>query len=668
MSYSYILRYAVQPGFHVDEKLEQLVAYCKNGRIDDVMFFVNEEDLNQGHLTLEETVPWMEVIAKAKPMLSAIGVTTSINPWSTLIHSNSGRTLRPGQKIELMMDSEGKQSTAVACPLGPEWRNYISEMYAYYATLEPNMIWVEDDFRLHNHRPMKWGGCFCDVHMAEFSRRIGRTVSREEFIAGVIKPGEPHPFRKVWLDTGRDTMSESARRIGEAVHKVSPKTIVGLMSSYPEVHCAEGRDWNGILSGLAGSGTPMVDRPSLGAYSEEAAPNYLWAFMTNSRMVQAVAPESTDLYPELENFPYTRLSKSHRLTQFQIESCFSLAPKGITINVESMGGNGIMVEEGNDKVLAAMKDFAERVTELGLSSADEVGVQVLASTKSSYTLNTPSVESMEELYPVENFWAGLLSSYGIANRYCMEKIPSGGVVAVSGQYFRNLSRAEIEKLFADNFVLLEGEAAFTLLELGLGDIVGIRGIKTHIPESGVQSYEQVCDGKIYCGLKEARASAHKGSGRFLEIDYSRAPLMKTVAKSPAGRDVFPGMVVQGRCFILPWGWVVGRNIAQFMSPVRQEVIQDVLVSSGSVCPIFVKKWPYVTVNVYKKGGKTTLLLTNWTLDDVDSVRLYAPGLSIEGLRELSRKSGLVAADIVREGDDVVLRSGLKGLTTKVIVG
>ena len=53
-------------------------------------------------------------------------------------------------------------------------------------------------------------------------------------------------------------MVEVAGLIGDAVHEVSPTTRVGLMSSVPEVHCAEGRDWAGrawrgpLLSGRSG--------------------------------------------------------------------------------------------------------------------------------------------------------------------------------------------------------------------------------------------------------------------------------------------------------------------------------------------------------------------------------------------------------------------------------
>jgi hypothetical protein len=65
-----------------------------------------------------------------------------------------------------MVDVYGTKSNAVACPLCPNFREYISNLFAYYAReIEPDTIWVEDDFRLHNHLPLEWGGCFCDLHI-----------------------------------------------------------------------------------------------------------------------------------------------------------------------------------------------------------------------------------------------------------------------------------------------------------------------------------------------------------------------------------------------------------------------------------------------------------------------------------------------------------------------
>ena len=80
-----------------------------------------------------------------------------------------------------------------------------------------------------------------------FAAKIGRPVRRAGFVKRMLQPGEAHPWRKIWLDLHREVWNDLAKRIGDTVVKVSPRTRIGLMSSVPAVHCAEGRDWHTLL-------------------------------------------------------------------------------------------------------------------------------------------------------------------------------------------------------------------------------------------------------------------------------------------------------------------------------------------------------------------------------------------------------------------------------------
>lgn len=158
MEYIYSLRIGLCPDFMAEEKFEQLLEFCRQSGIDDVQFFINMEEVNDGHLTKEETRPWLEMIAGFLPRLRAQGITVSLNPWITTLHTDRGRTLKPGQNFTTMVDFRGKAAQAVACPLDPAFREYIAGMYRDYARLGFDVIWVEDDFRIHNHSPLEWGG------------------------------------------------------------------------------------------------------------------------------------------------------------------------------------------------------------------------------------------------------------------------------------------------------------------------------------------------------------------------------------------------------------------------------------------------------------------------------------------------------------------------------
>lgn len=666
--YLYILRYTVQPGHQEEKRMEELSDFCRSAQIDDVLFFIDCEEINQGHITLEDAKPWMEFISESKMKLDSMGITTSINPWTTLLHSSKGRKLKEKQNFTPMVDPYGNASAAVACPLCSSWRRYICDAYAYYASVKPHMLWVEDDFRLHNHGAILiWGGCFCEKHLEAYSAAAGHKLDREEFVTGIWKQGEPHHYRKIWLDISGKTMVNAARAIGEAVHRISPSTRVGLMSSYPSVHCAEGRNWEGLLHGLA-CGTPMVNRPHLPAYSDVTPQEYLWNFNQISRMTQAMVPDSTETYPELENFPFTLFSKSRTFMRFQLETSLALNPMGTTMNLFNMMGSGVIFSDGYQDVLAECKEFLSEIKNLGLRVQKQEGVKIPICPESSYTIHTVAGRSMEELYPKEGFWAGLLSSFGIANTYSLDKTHKNSIVAISGQYFRNLGRKEIEDIFNHNFVLLEGEAAYTLWEMGLGSIAEIESAEWYDQDSGFQAYEQVCDGNTYCGKEEARITSQAASADFLKIEYTNKPVWKTAVKNPGGRTVAAGMTsCNNRFFILPYGHFDERYKSH-LNPFRQKILHDILKTVKiAKCPVIIEDAPYISVLSYEEAGKKIIMIFNASPDSYSNVKIYIPGMGGTKIMESSRcNPGFVEANAIWNEDYIILKSDIHGLESKVL--
>jgi hypothetical protein len=186
-----LLRFCCDPGFNDELEIPKLLSFVEEARVDDVMVFVNVEEINTGHLSAEEQETWLSLLGRIQPLLQERGVTLSVNHWHSLMHADLGKRFRRDQPFRAMVDPDGKAANLCVCPLDEHWRAYIAEVYAKYAKLSPDTVWVEDDFRYHNHDPLLWGGCFCAEHMRRFSERAGRELSREEFIKKLLAPGEP---------------------------------------------------------------------------------------------------------------------------------------------------------------------------------------------------------------------------------------------------------------------------------------------------------------------------------------------------------------------------------------------------------------------------------------------------------------------------------------------
>ena len=621
--FQYIFRFCCDPGFNDQEEIEALMDYVDAADVDDVAVFCNVEEINTGHMSFTEQDIYLNLMRSLQPLLEQKGITMSVNHWHSVMHADLGKKFAPDQNFRPMVDIQGRAAELCVCPLCENWQNYIGTIYARYAELEPSILWVEDDFRLHNHDPLFWGGCFCDEHMRIYSERAGKELTREEFLAGVLQPGEPHPYRKIWLDVARETMLSAARAISSAVRAVSGKAKVGLMSSVPYVHAAEGRDWHAILNTLA-SGVNPVNRIHLPGYQETVPSTYLHNLNMVSMMNRAMIPENTEVYPELENFPFSLFSKSRRFTRFQLLSGLPLDLAGITIDLYDLNGNGIVWEDGYQDMLKEVKPYLNELTALGVFKGKRQGVQVLYSQKASYHLHTTAGTSMEELYPQECFWAGLLPAMGIPYAYC-DHIPAGEVVACSGQVLRNFSPEEITALFEQNFVILTGDAVETLLDMNLGHLAGIESAKWVKQDNGTYAFEQVTNGKTYRGRKNARASAIVVCSDVLDVTYAEGAKVEEYSAmydSFRRRTLPCQSVVNSKVLVYPYGHfgAPGHIPVMLLNALRQEILQDVLANAGVSFPMVVGT-PYLEPHYIKKDGNEYLYLVNSNSDTAETVRL-----------------------------------------------
>ena len=372
-----------------------------------------------------------------------------------------------------------------------------------------------------------------------------------------------------------------------------------------------------------------MNRIHLPGYQETVPSTYLNNLNMVSMMNRAMIPENTEVYPELENFPFSLFSKSRRFTRFQLLSGLPLDLAGITIDLYDLNGNGIVFEDGYQHMLRDVKPYLNELTAMGVFKGKRRGVQVLYSPEASYHLHTVSGESMEELYPQECFWAGLLPAMGIPFAYC-HRIPAGEIVAVSGQALRHFSREQVCSLFEKNFVILTGDAAETLVSLGLGHLAGIERAAWVKQDNGTYAFEQVTNGKTYRGRKNARASAIVVCSDVLDVTYAAGA---EVNEYSAMYDSFrrrrlPGQcVVNNKVLIYPFGHfgAPGHIPVMLLNALRQEILQDVLRNANAQFPMVVGS-PYLQPHYLEHEGSEYLYLVNGSSDAVESVTLTGPAL------------------------------------------
>lgn len=657
------LRIQFYPGHYEDERIAEVVDYCVKYGFDNVMIFINAEEYNVGHMTKEEAKPWLKTMKKAKAALQEKGISVSLNPWMELGHLDRCRPLKNGQDFTTQVDYDGGRCEMVACPLCKNWKKYFLDFYQFIIKeFEPDTVWVEDDFRLHNHGDLKFGGCFCDLHMQRYNARLGTKYTREEFTDRLFRKKSEKKVKKAWLDVNRECMVELAKEIGDAIAALGLGTKVGLMSSMHEKHALEGRAWHSLHKGFAAGG-PIIDRLHLPCYDEISAKKYYLAFNRLPFHCRALLPKNTVVYPELENGSFSTFTKDARFLQFQLESAIPLCIKGMTYDIYDFVGNGIVHGFGYGEAVQEITPYLDGVTGLGLQYETLQGIVLPIDEKTAYKRNA-KVNGFDDLYPEESYFNAYLVSLGITAKASTRKSFQGKIVALGGGNAYNFTKTQLIKLFQGNFVVVDGGAARILMDRGLGDLIGASGYQTYVGEHGVHSYEEVKEGIEINGKKGYRVTAFGKSGDYVKIDYQNEAGAQSFVYDYLGNKIGVGAMDGGKYFVIPYV-IDGVHFEQYHD-LRVQLLKAFLRKSEAT--LVFTNHAGVYAYLYQQKAKKVLIVVNSTEEDFQTTDLELQNVEFTKLFAIDRKNGKKqSVAFEKRGDTVCIQTQNAHLTTQTFI-
>jgi hypothetical protein len=468
------------PPWKFEENLAELVACAPRYGLDEVIVKVDSEEFHHGHGILEWLRAYQPCLHKTREALNAIGVDYSLNPWISIGHNDRGRnSIEQLPGLQTVVAHDGKAMKNRACPLSPVWRENVRKLWTLYAETNPKVIWIEDDIKFH-----LGGGCFCPLHLAEFSKRIGRPVEREEIVEAVNAPGQPHPWRKPYLSMLADTVIDAVGFLRETVQVVSPETYIGLMSSGPRSHCRSGHRWKELAAAARGEKYTFYSRPPLGSYSEGDL-RALYHTQDSIKITRyCVGADAID-QTEVENWPFSRYSKSATFTFLQMAISFVYGAKGVTMNLFDHMGRAMESTPEIGRMLGERKPFLNSLATKAQSPGAYRGVQIVH--RDAYSAYSHAESGTKFSFLEDGFrMAEMLEACGIPTTFDEEQ-----VIALQGQIVRSLSDDEIRATLAKG-VFLDGVAAKILVERGFGQEIGLQsvGTPTLISELGIVSAEE----------------------------------------------------------------------------------------------------------------------------------------------------------------------------------
>jgi hypothetical protein len=302
------------PANAFESRTNDLLDYCRRTGCREVLLFTTSYDEAPSFAPIADIRDYVEQLRPYVAKLKKTGITVDINVMQTLGHVYFPLGMSEEFPFQRRVTNAGKVSTAGACPRCAKLQDWVAETYAIYASLEPSVILVDDDFRT----PMDGLTCLCDDHLADISRRAGRAVTREEVDAAIHDSQWPaSSLRAHYFDSTTEGYCRLATRIRESVKAASPQTRLGVMAAYFPLGVI-GLDYPAVLRALCGVQTPVL-RPQMTMYYERD-PRELPSSFSNPALFRAALPEKIEYWPEIENYPFTTWSKSTQCTFAQMSA------------------------------------------------------------------------------------------------------------------------------------------------------------------------------------------------------------------------------------------------------------------------------------------------------------------------------------------------------------
>ncbi|MDF7823689.1 hypothetical protein P4B35_06655 [Pontiellaceae bacterium B12227] len=653
-----ILRYGLDPFNGLEENLKQLETFIQESTINEVMFLLMPEERSSGHPTEELSKPWIAAIKQAQVMFAKYGVETSVNPWTTTYHCSRGRTLHEGQNFRLMVGETGADNGMTACPLCENWQTYLCDYFSYLSKeINPVALWVEDDWRLHNHGgEMGYGGCFCNHCLARFAKMVGEeSVTREQVVAAVTAPGEPHPWRAKWLDLAWAALSEPAQKLTDALKAAQPDMRVGLMSSIPDVQSIEKRDWNGLMDIFTEDDENYLIRPHMPPYTEEppitTTPCY-------SRQTIAELDRDADIYPELENSPRCGpYSGTHNYSIWEMTNGILYGSRGITINHFDNMGMNTYADRGFGKALGKQRNLFDALMELKLDDRKARGVKILFSPDIAQHKQTGAGASgggvkmytgedlskfdtgggsLNDLQANSTEWSKIFYILGISHSFTRSiEAPEGSVFAVSDQTLRCYSDDEINILLSQN-VILDLPSTEVLVERGFGHLIGIERVsRTKLDETGysLEEVEESFFGKMEGNVKP-RMCAQRCADPIGVLEFSEGVETLSTIRSAEFDAKFPGSglffnELGGTVYTTCYPLGTGQFYMAYFNRVRQEYWSKVLFKMGGPDQTIAMGHPF-HVHAHNMEGGISIAATNVIYDTSENVVIQLPAAEIDG--------------------------------------
>lgn len=594
-------------------ELKQFVADYRD-TIDEVAFFTG---FTHPPLSLSEMVRRAEILAGILPEIRALGVLAGINHLATIGHLDENLEHSLREPWQHLVDFDGAVSASCYCVADPAMQTYVRDVYVALAGAKPDFLWVDDDVRMENHGPIRFA-CFCDRCMGEFSRESGRAWTRAALVDALRGGARPErlALRRQWLAHNRAYLGGLLARIREAVDRVDPTIVLGMMSGETSYSGYGFGDWVPKMAGARQ--LPVKWRPGGGFYTDDTPLALIDKAHSVGRQIAWLPSAVREIQYEHENFPYQRLKKSVTIFCAEIAAAIGAGCTGTALNCLGIADDpAAEFRPYFDGVRARRALFDRMAATFGRSPCEGVW--------SVFTRDHFAALQPDGDWFAAPTWGGALryfnemSEIGIPAAYTRE---GARVAALTADGCLDLSRDELLKLLSGG-VLLDIPALFRLHELGLGEHAGFAARTPKEKDTIEQFTADPLNGSMAGWHRDCRPSFYPEPAWLLDFLSPQArPLSEIIDFAPQNFGPTSGVfenTLGGRVAVFgyyPWRSLQSAAKTAQLRRVCRWLSRDTL-------PAYVESYAKAALWCRRDAaGRPALLLLNASADTVTDLALH----------------------------------------------
>ena len=279
---------------HIDEICEDINRQYKDGIASCALFMMTL--VPEGNPVIDKA----EILCKKYELfqnkLNSMGISCGILVQATIGHGYPLDELFPFQQYVNL--SDGK-SEYICCPYDEGFREHFFNQFATIAKQKPQVIMVDDDFRLM----FRGGeGCACPLHLKRVNELSGGNYTREELRERIFKHKDKK-LLEIYYKTQGESLIEAAKVMRAGIDSVDP-TIPGSFCT-----CGNSAEFGGeIAKILAGEGNPAIVRINNARYTSAGARNFSPVMYRAARQIAVLKDKVDYILAETDTCPQNRYS------------------------------------------------------------------------------------------------------------------------------------------------------------------------------------------------------------------------------------------------------------------------------------------------------------------------------------------------------------------------